>query len=120
MKTRLPEKLENGRIRKGPYRSREGLHGAFIIYGPCGIYLKIMSSGVDQEFGWEHVSVSVRHRCPNWEEMTYVKQLFWNPEEAVMQLHPPESDYVNCHPHCLHMWRPLRAEIPLPPSGLVG
>ena len=40
--------------------------------------------------------------------------------ERLGQLHPPESSYVNNHPHCLHMWRPTNAAIPLPPSILVG
>lgn len=70
--------------------------------------------------GWEHVSVSVKNRCPNWKEMSFIKRTFWNPEDAVMQLHPPESDYVNCAEHCLHLWRPTDKEIPLPPSMMVG
>jgi hypothetical protein len=38
----------------------------------------------------------------------------------VMQLHPARVDYINFHPHCLHLWRPVDATIPLPPSCLVG
>lgn len=68
---------------------------------------------------WEHVSVSLPNRCPRWQEMCYVKSLFWLPEEAVMQLHPPASDYVNNHPHCLHLWRPVSGDIPLPPREMV-
>ncbi len=32
----------------------------------------------------------------------------------------PESQHINDHPRCLHLWRPLDREIPLPPSWLVG
>ena len=52
--------------------------------------------------------------------MCYVKGLFWEDHECVMQLHPPKSDYVNNHPYCLHMWRPLDVEIPRPDAFMVG
>lgn len=68
---------------------------------------------------WEHVSVSLEHRCPTWEEMCIVKALFWDDEETVLQFHPPESDYVNQHRFCLHLWR-YKGEMPRPPSIAVG
>ena len=52
--------------------------------------------------------------------MCWVKDLFWAAEEAVMQLHPPKSEWVNNHNYCLHLWRPLDGNIPLPPSIAVG
>jgi len=71
--------------------------------------------------GWEHVSVSTRGRPPNWEEMCAVKNLFWDPDDVVMQLHPARAEYVNLHPHCLHLWRPSSGvSIPTPPRELVG
>ena len=71
--------------------------------------------------GWEHVSVSCQEfeRLPTWEEMALVKDLFWDPWEAVMQLHPPQQDYVDNAP-VLHLWKPLGIEIPLPPPTMVG
>lgn len=75
---------------------------------------------------WEHVSLRAHSqltgesRVPTWEEMSYAKSLFWEDEECVMQLHPPKSSYVNRHPHVLHLWRPLFAEIPQPPTIMVG
>jgi hypothetical protein len=69
---------------------------------------------------WEHVSVSCRNRCPNWPEMCFVKDLFWADDEVVMQLHPAKKDYVNQHPYCLHMWKPIAEIIPLPPRIMVG
>lgn len=56
--------------------------------------------------GWDHVSVHVPGRCPTWEEMCAAKELFFRDDEVVMQLHVAKSDYVNCHPHTLHLWRP--------------
>lgn len=70
--------------------------------------------------GWEHVSVSMPERCPIWEEMCFIKGLFWDAEDAVMQLHPPQSTWVNNHATCLHLWRPIGRTIPLPPTIMVG
>lgn len=52
--------------------------------------------------------------------MSVVKDMFFEEEEAVMQLHPKKSEYVNNHPNCLHLWRPTNGEIPTPPMYLVG
>lgn len=122
MRTIIDAKLDAGRVRQGHYGSttREGLMGAFSIMGPKGAQLLIVSSGSDSETGWEHVSVSCANRTPNWAEMCFVKDLFWGEEETVLQYHPPRSTYVNCHPLCLHLWRPLDAAIPMPPPMLVG
>lgn len=126
MRTKFSDKLEDGRVTDGTMASteRDGGYGAFFIQGPCGEELKIVASGADADDklsdGWEHVSVSTRRRVPNWTEMCFIKSLFWQPTECVVQFHPPESEYVNNHPNCLHLWRYTKAEFPLPPSVLVG
>lgn len=75
-------------------------------------------------YDWEHVSVHARHnnepRLSTWNEMCRVKNLFWDEEETVMQLHPAKANYVNDHPCVLHLWKPIAVQIPLPPSILVG
>lgn len=70
--------------------------------------------------GWEHVSVSLRHKIPSWEQMCTIKALFWDNDETVIQYHPAKKDYVNYHPRCLHLWRPLNAELPKPPTNMIG
>jgi hypothetical protein len=81
----------------------------------------IASTGdADRDIPWEHVSVSLSNRCPNWPEMCFIKGLFWDAEETVMQLHPPQSKWINNHLYCLHLWRPVNARIPLPPEIAVG
>lgn len=60
--------------------------------------------------GWDHVSVSLPFRCPTWEEMDFVKDLFFNPDEVVMQLHVAKTDHINRHPYCLHLWRPQKMD----------
>jgi hypothetical protein len=95
---------------------RDGNNGIF--YVPYKSFeLQVIAS--DGE-GWEHVSVSLRNRCPNWEEMCHIKDLFWDDEETVVQFHPPKSEYVNEHPNCLHLWKPVGKIIETPPSILVG
>lgn len=70
--------------------------------------------------GWDHVSVAYPNRCPNWEEMCFIKDIFWDEEECVMQLHPPKSVYVNVHPHCLHLWKRQGYDFETPPMEFVG
>ena len=96
----VPEKF---RIRSG----RVGSDASFGNNGAFEVRLRhnqtvyvIASDGA----GWEHVSVSRRDRCPTWDE----------------QYHPPRSEYVNNHPNCLHLWRPIGAALPMPDSILVG
>lgn len=82
----------------------------------------MISDGLD----WEHVSVTVAHkrkeasRCPTWEEMCWVKDLFWNEDEVVIQYHPAKADYVSMHPYCLHLWKPIGMILPTPDPLMVG
>jgi hypothetical protein len=122
MKNHVPLSLQANRIREGQMGSDEsyGMAGAFRLIGPKSSLLLAVSSGVDEKHGWEHVSVSTQGRPPNWEEMCFVKDLFWGDQECVVQFHPPKSEYVNCHPYCLHLWRMIGGAFPMPPSLLVG
>lgn len=85
--------------------------GAFLIPFK-GSKLTVIAG--DNEDAWEHVSVSLKSRCPIWDEMCFIKDLFWKEEECVMQYHPPKSIYVNIHPYCLHLWRPINYKILMP------
>lgn len=70
--------------------------------------------------GWDHASVSRDDgQTPSWEDMCEVKRLFFTPEETVVQFHPKESEYVNIHPGCLHLWRKQGTEHELPPRIFV-
>ena len=72
------------------------------------------------EGDWDHVSVSLSDRCPTWHEMCKVKDAFWDEEETVIQYHPAKRNYVNYHPFCLHLWRPQKQVIHIPPTWMVG
>ena len=64
---------------------------------------------------WEHVSVSVKFGfLPRWEEMQWVKEQFWEPEECVVQFHAPQSKHVNIN-EVLHLWRVVDVPFPMPP-----
>lgn len=70
--------------------------------------------------GWDHVSVSVAGRTPTWEEMEYVKRLFFEDDACCMQLHVPPEDHLSYNDHCLHIWQPHAGGIPRPPGDLVA
>jgi hypothetical protein len=107
-----------GTIQESRYGDNFGL---FVIpYNLTGVKLRIIASAGEELIRWEHVSVSLPKRCPNWLEMSHIKKVFWDDNETVMQLHVPESEHINCHPYCLHLWRPIDQEIPRPPSIAVG
>lgn len=68
-------------------------------------------SGRD-EAGYEHVSISPVHkfRVPSWDDMCELKDIFFDDEEEVYQIHPPKSHYVNIQENCLHLWRPVNGK----------
>lgn len=91
--------------------------GAGIIAMPSWQGSVIWSTGG----GWDHVSVAPfkRRITPSWDDMCMIKDIFFEDDEAVIQIHPPKSEYVNNVPNCLHLWRYQGAFI-LPPSILIG
>lgn len=117
------------------------MFGYFRAKSPDGSQLEIISSGErhapegpagadcfdtlgNHMSDWEHVSVSIRYGkvLPSWESMCFVKDLFWMPDECVVQFHPPESKYINVA-QCLHLWKPpfdviLPPPFTLAPSGV--
>lgn len=120
MKETFDNKLELCREKSGLFASKNGdKHGRFFIPTYGGQKLCVLSSGeLDSE--WEHVSVSTIKRCPNWNEMCMVKDLFWDDNECVIQFHPPKSEYVNNHPYCLHLWKSRTFNHVTPPSINLG
>ena len=72
--------------------------------------------------GWDHVSVAPLKKkiVPSWDMMCKVKDIFFKPEEAVIQIHPPKAEYVNNMSNCLHLWRANDKPMLFPPSFMVG
>lgn len=108
--------------------SERALGGAFLVKFRAEGSLKpvwlrvIASAGCDQPEGWrfDHVSVSLSNRCPTWDEMDFIKRLFFHPEEVAYQLHVAAAEHISAHPYCLHLWRCCDQPIPLPPAEMVG
>jgi len=116
---------EQRRCRAGDFGSDEsyGNNGAFTLPPLVADrhFCVIASDGL----GWEHVSVHMesprgKQWTPTWAEMCHVKDVFWDADDVVVQYHPRRVDYVNFHPHTLHLWRPIGVELPLPDPDLVG
>jgi hypothetical protein len=137
MRSPFPRELDDHRY-AGPWGEPNGHF--FFKRGSAVLSVRVSNGG-----GWDHVSVSLKTRCPTWEEMCYVREKFFADDEWVMQLHPPKTENVNYHPFCLHLWRPQSTEeiqacaadwaehgedwpyglesagaIPLPPAEFVG
>lgn len=127
MRTPFPPEVEAGRL-SAPYghfahSSPGDDYGIFEIRRPgFPKPFRIVASSGDEHVRWEHVSVSIPKvpRCPTWDEMSWVKSLFWGDDEAVVQFHPPKAEHVNFHPYCLHLWKPWDGVLALPPSIAVG
>lgn len=144
MSFHVPEAARNTTHPQLRTTNADGNNGAFSLESPePGWRLALIcSDGTEAPKmpRWEHVSVhayreqrvevvgllgrgskpGLKQRTPTWKEMAYVKDLCWDGEDVVMQLHPKRSEYVNNHPHVLHLWRPVGFEIPTPPSIFVG
>ena len=54
---------------------------------------------------------------PNWQELKVAKRIFFGPDRLVMQIFPPEVEYVNVMPTCLHLWHCLEEPADVP-TGL--
>lgn len=129
MRDQPDPRAEAGRIRTGHFGTpaNTGCQGAFacklITGADCVI---IADDGRDWTVEgmpgkpWEHVSVSMPDRCPIWEEMDEIKDMFWRPDEVVLQFHVAKQDHINHHPHCLHLWRQVGVEVPMPPPICVA
>ena len=107
------EEIRNDKRFTGKERSEDGGRGWVTIKGQT--FFVVYSNGG----GWDHVSVSHRNRCPYWEEMCAIKDVFFEPDEACVEYHPARKDYINLHPYCLHIWKPQNAELPTPPKIFV-
>lgn len=125
---RIHDIAEKGRYSVPPFNSDRGdTFGHFRLTAPTGAFVFVIAAdGTETRF--DHVSVSVQRekdgsparRCPTWEEMCFIRNLFWEPEECVIQYHPPASKYVNAHPYVLHLWKPLDTVIETPPEWTIA
>jgi len=115
----LQRSLEKGEIASFEVRM-PGPDGylLFVTLGARALFCVVSWGG-----GWDHVSAHVETAAgpdtPTWAEMDLVYRLLFHPCEPAMQLHVPPSMKKNAHNHTLHLWRPQRETIPLPPREFV-
>lgn len=103
----LEEILENSKIwNYTPFPT----NSAFIKLPDCGTCSVIWG---DDEEGYEHVSVSPKKKfnMPTWNDMCVLKDMFFEDDEEVYQIHPKKSEYVNVMENCLHLWKPIGHEL---------
>ena len=127
MKSKPCKHLEAGRITNGPRGSNTlfGNNGDFQIPSPSDRCRMLRVTASDR-CGWDHVSVHVDLEVgpeglftPTWDDMCYVKDLLFKASETAWQYHPAKTDYVNKHPHVLHLWRCQTGEMKMPPKMMV-
>jgi len=119
---------ESYRLKNHPILASTAAYGnnGFFVIPHFRIFGYELRCQVSDGEGWEHVSVTVAPkgknatRCPTWEEMCWIKDLFWDKDECVIQYHPAEKDYVSMHHFCLHLWRPIDQKMPVPDPLMVG
>lgn len=106
------------------YRVKTGFMASDESYGNNGFFsiperqLKVIAS---DGMGWEHVSVSTfkGRKLPTWYDLVFVKNLFWNPDETIIQFIPKESEHRSIG-EVLHLWKKSGSEYELPPSIMVA
>jgi hypothetical protein len=113
----LPTELPSGvrlierRLDGAAYRVQNGRFAGLVV---------VASVAVERDKKlWLHVSCSRRDRLPSWDDMKFVKQVFIGEDKYAYQVFPPASQYVNIHPHCLHLYHCLEGS-PLPEFSFLG
>jgi hypothetical protein len=90
------------RIHEGALGSTDeiGNHGAFLIPYQSFTLRVIASDGM----GWEHGSVSLPNRCPNWREICFIKDVCWEAEEVFIPYHPFLSSIQIPYSRWIFLW----------------
>jgi hypothetical protein len=65
----------------------------------CNVY-------VSRDAGLLHLSISRKDRLPSYDEVKSARYQFMSEAKYVVQIFPPEEDFVNVHEFCLHLWEP--------------
>lgn len=126
MRKKVPDIVEKARTKSSRGYYPGEFYGDF-LFKIGGSYLFVIAGKGEEGIWpfagepWDHVSVSVRDegRCPTWDEMRQIKDLFFDDDETVVQYHPAKGQYINHHNTCLHLWRPTQSQIPMPPVEAV-
>jgi len=115
--------IEPFRVIRGAFATNKahGNNGHFFIPYNSKYLLCIVSDGA----GWEHVSFRIvnkkntRSWIGDYRAMKFVKEMFWEDTECVVQYFPPKKDHINMHDNVLHLWKPTDQELPMPKKVMV-
>ena len=98
--------------------------GFFIIPRNNNTFYQVVASSGS---GWDHVSVCLLDRKGNfiertvtWDEMCLVKEMLFNDDEAVIEIHTSDEFEMYEKDYTIDLWKPLNKEMPLPNPDLVG
>lgn len=78
--------------------------GAHAWQHPNGLRVVISLDELDRDELWLHLSVSRSDRLPSWEDLKFVKDALIGRNHEAIQVLPKDSEYVNIHRFCLHLW----------------
>ena len=89
-----------------------GLNSFLVPFNAAKLAVLASIDTDDNGIKWEHVSVSLKNRIPNWQELKFIKMIFWDPEDEVIQFFMPQSKCVKLYNNCVHLWRPINIKLP--------
>jgi hypothetical protein len=76
--------------------------------GQCKGLLVLADVGIKKDGKlWYHVSFSYRDRIPSYQDMAWVKKIWFGDDRWAIQVFPEKGNHVNVHPNCLHLWHCL-------------
>jgi hypothetical protein len=69
-----------------------------------------------ENYHWHHVSCSFADKLPSYEDLQEIRKVFIGEGMTSVMIFPPEHQYINYHPFCLHLYACLDAD-PWPDVG---
>ena len=80
----------------------ESLQGIFSLQR-CKVMVTRDPVGANGSPRW-HLSISHPARLPSYEELKAARYKFLPDDIYVAQIFPPQSEFVNLHPYCIHLY----------------
>ena len=68
----------------------------------------IVTGAIEKTDDWGpllHVAMSYADHAPTWDDIKLVRAAFFPADVDVMQMLPRDSNYVNVHLYCHHLWQ---------------
>jgi hypothetical protein len=92
------------------YLGTKGKSGGLLVQAGLAIF---------EDKLWYHVSFSREHTLPSYTDLKLVRDHWFGADQWVIQIFPPQSQYVNISEFCLHLWHCLD-EFPMPNFNVMG